>query len=59
MGLGKGHTYTSKGLFIKVNGLEELIDFSNKINTKLLINDNSGMYDMEHNKLNTIEIYDD
>lgn len=56
---GKGQVYTKKGLFIELNSLEELVGFSNKIGKKLIINDNYAMYDMEHNQLNTIEIYDD
>lgn len=55
---GKGQVYTKKGLFIELNSLEELVGFSNKIGKKLIINDNYAMYDMKHNPLNTIEIYD-
>lgn len=55
----KGHIDNMKGLFIELNSLEELVDFSNKIHQSFVINDNSFMYDMEHNQLNTIEIYDD
>lgn len=55
---GKEHIDTKKGLFIELNSLEELVDFSSKIHQSFIINDNYNMYDMELNQLNTIEIYD-
>lgn len=56
---GKEHVYTKKGLFVEFDSIDDLINFSKKIHRSLIINDNSHMYDMEHNQLNTIEIYDD
>lgn len=56
---GKGHISTNKGLFIELNSLEELVNFSNKIHKSFIINDNCNMYDMNHKQINTIEIYDD
>lgn len=56
---GSGHMSTHIGLFIELNSLEDLVDFSNKIGKGLVINDCSYMYDMEHNQINSIEIYDD